>query len=95
MGGNSEVAARHQLQAGGGGQPLDLGDDRFRAMDDGLHERRAVGEGALEEHPAPVGIGAVRRQFLEVMTGAEQLSRRGEDDDAHGLVVAGALDLSL
>ena len=90
-----EVARRDQLAAGGGGDPVDFGDDRLREVDDRLHEPRAKGEAMLKEGAAMVGVGPARGHFLEVVPGREEFSRSGDDDDTHAIVVARKIELRL
>ena len=86
MRGDREVAARDQLQPGGGRQAVDLGDHRLRMAHDRLHQRSASGKCLFEEGLALIGVGTARGHFLEIVAGAEHLSGRRQDDDAHGFV---------
>ena len=92
VGADGEVAARDQLAAGCRRQPVDLGDDRLRMGDDRLHHVGAEPHRLLVERPAPVVVGAVQRQFLEIVAGGKHLARRGDHDHAHARVLAGLVE---
>ena len=83
-----EVAAGHQLAAGGGGDALHPGDDRYRQLDDGLHDPAAAGEELLV-----VGLVRVGAHLLEVVTGAEGAPLGGDHHAAHAAVVGEAREL--
>ena len=50
---------------------------------------------SLEERPAAIGIGAVRRHLLEIVPGRKDLAGGGEHDDADGAVAARRLERGL
>src|SRR5690554_3246589 len=85
-----EVAAGHQLAAGGGGDALHPGDDRYRQLDDGLHDPAAAGEELLV-----VGLVRVGAHLLEVVTGAEGAPLGGDHHAAHAAVVGQPAQLLL
>ena len=86
------ATARSQLatswQPGGRGDAVHRGDHRLRRAHDGQHHVGAGGHGLGEEGAAAVGIVAMRRQFLEIVTGGEGRAGAGDDDGANGIRAA-------
>ncbi len=64
--------------AGGGGDAVDLGDDRLGQGGQRLHQRAAAGEEVEEIGGALIRRVARGLHFLEVMPGAEGFARPGE-----------------
>ena len=92
----SEAIARSQVatswQPAAVAMPSTSAMTGFGWRDDRLHQPRAGVEGFLEIRLAAVGVGAMGRHLLQVVAGGEHLARGGDDDDADGLVVAGAVE---
>ena len=91
----SEAIARSQLatswQPGGGGQAVDLGDHRLadsRTIDC-ISAAQAAMVSAKKARPRSASARRARH-FLEIVAGAEDLSRGRDHDDAHRRVVGGA-----
>ena len=91
FGGDREIAACHQLAAGGGGDALDRGDHRLRQMHDGLHHRAAGIHDLREIGAAAIGIGAARGQFLHVVAGGKSRAVGRDHDRADAVVVVNVL----
>ena len=80
IGGHRQIAGRHQLAAGRGGDAAHLGDHRLRQAHDRLHQGRTGFEQLDEVGLAAVGVGAPRSHLLEVMPGAEMIAGTAQDD---------------
>ena len=81
-----EVAGRHQLTAGGGGCSLHRGNERLRQAQHGKHHGAAAVHEPLRVASATIGIRAVGRQLLEIVTRRERGSSSSEHNGAHALI---------
>lgn len=81
LGGDGEIAGGHQLASGGRGDPLYLGDYGLRNGLQRLHETGA------DVEDAAVFIDVAAGHLGEIVAGAEDFARGGEDDGA-GLAIA-------
>ena len=78
LGGERQVAAGDELAARGGGDAMDLGDDRLGQMQDGEHQFAAAPEDRLMARAARLAA-----QLLQVMPRAEARTRGGQYHDLH------------
>ena len=85
---DGEVAGRHQLAAGGGGDAVHLGDHRLGQAGDRQHQPRA-----LAEQPF-VGIAArIGAHLFQIVAGAEGRAVAGDDHHLDAAVVGQLLKL--
>ena len=74
VGCDGEIAACNQLAAGCSRQAIHFGDHRLWMAARSTASARSRRHGLLEKGPAPVGVGAMRRHFLEIVPGAKHLA---------------------
>lgn len=84
--GDGEIASRHELAAGGGGDPLHGGDHGLGVLGQPAHEQRAAVEQLFVESLAAVEIVAVGLNLAQVVAGAEHRPLAGDDDGAHRII---------
>ena len=83
--GDRQIAARHELEPGGGGDSSTWAITGFFGLATMVASAPSTGEGCARRRPCPGRIGAVRGQLLEVVAGAEHLAGcRRQHHHAHG-----------
>ncbi len=92
FGGDGEIACRAELTSGRRRASFDDRDDGLRAGDDGAHHRRAIAHRFTKESLAAVGIGAMRRHFLEIVPRRKDLAVGGENNARDRRLGAEAVD---
>jgi hypothetical protein len=87
LGGDRQIAARHELAAGRGRDALHGGDDGLRQTHDRLHHRAAGVHDLPKIGPAAIRVAAARGQFLHVVARRERRTIGRDDDGADAVVV--------
>ena len=90
IGGDGQIAGRHQLTAGGGRDAVDLRNNGLGQAGDGEHH-----PAALLENGFKIGAAISGAHFLQVMPGAKALSGRLQDHDLYRAVLAQVIQRGL